>query len=499
MIVMLTLGTIVLWGCKTSPDVIQLKESEIVLKVGETYHISVIITSDAIVWTSDDASVASVSETGVVTAVGAGKAVITATVGNASANVQVTVTKDPDIIQLKEREIVLFKDSTYQIRVVKTTGVITWSSANTEIASVSDSGLVYGVSLGETVITANVGDTCAQVHVIVTKKTDVIKLKETKMKILVMGHEQIEVEKASGPIVWASQDSLIAIVDENGNVFGVSKGKTFVSATVGEATASVEVSVVAGGLDFIPTVGDLMNDYDVENKVVLCVFFESGICNDVVIAGSYNEWSTDVEGMIHMEELEDFYGWYVAEIPFAEGMQAKPVQLKSDGTFSWNYQTGDVVSWEYKAGNRMTIEPGYDGESNVGYPTTGAYIYISHYFKHHWSPCVAPVYHDYTVILKAPNCGGFEPAIIGDFNGWSEGVEMSLQTDGSYKYTFNDYEGHAFKFKALGDTDWTNQIQLYNASNNIWYDNPTITLGTETTISLDYSTGSYNLCASTTP
>ena len=332
------------------------------------------------------------------------------------------------------------------------------------------------------------------------KESDVIQLKVNEIEISVMGHQKIEVEKASGPIVWSSQDILIASVDENGDVFGVSEGRTVVTATVGRASANVQVTVKAGGVTpqpgNAPTVADLANDFDVESNVVLCVFFESEICNDVVIAGSYNGWSIDdPASMIHMEELEGFEGWYAAEIPFEEGVQGKPMQLKDDGTATWDYQTGDPASWEYKDGLEMTIESGYDGEANIGYPSAGAYIYVSKYFKNHGSPCVALIYHDYTVTLLAPDCGGFDPAIIGDFNGWSEGVEMNLTVDGSYSYTFNDNEGHAFKFKALGDTDWSNQIQLYNDTADVWYDNPNLTLGAETAIRVDYSADRYTACA----
>lgn len=329
------------------------------------------------------------------------------------------------------------------------------------------------------------------------KDNDVIQLKVNEIEISVMGHQVIEVAKASGPIVWSSQDILIASVDENGDVFGVSEGTTVVTATVGKASANVQVTVKAGGIEpgETPTLGDLMDNYDVENNVVLCVFFESEICDDIVIAGSYNEWNTeDIVSMIHMEELEGFDGWYVAEIPYVEGVQAKPVQLQ-DGAFSWDFQTGDPDSWQYVSCNEATIENGYEGEANVGYPEAGAYIYISKYFKNHNNPCEEAVPHDYTVLLLAPDCGGFEPGLIGDFNGWGASQEMELTASGAYKYTFNDVEGHAFKFRALDDTDWSNQIQLYNAEEDSWYDNPNITLGAETTISLDYSEGRYTLCA----
>jgi hypothetical protein len=78
--------------------------------------------------------------------------------------------------------------------------------------------------------------------------TDVIKLKVSQIEINVMGHQKIEVEKASGTIVWASKDINIASVDENGDVFGVAEGKTIVTATVGKASANVEVTVKAGGV-----------------------------------------------------------------------------------------------------------------------------------------------------------------------------------------------------------------------------------------------------------
>ena len=103
------------------------------------------------------------------------------------------------------------------------------------------------------------------------KDTDVIQLKVSEMEISVMGHQKIEVAKASGPIVWSSKDIQIASVDEEGDVFGVSEGQTVITATVGKASANVQVTVKAGGVtppSETPTVGDLMNDYDVENNVV---------------------------------------------------------------------------------------------------------------------------------------------------------------------------------------------------------------------------------------
>ena len=246
-----------------------------------------------------------------------------------------------------------------------------------------------------------------------------------------------------------------------------------------------------------------LNAYKAEGANVVVAFYTTApICNDIVFIGSYNGWnSSDPTQLIKFEEVENFAGWYVASFNDAsESIEGKPVQLKSDGTFSWDYQLGDDA---VVVRGTLTIEPGYSGEVNLkGYGTDAPVVFAFGKWKNDNNPCVAAEKHNYTVILNAPYCADeagtyFDPAIIGDFNGWSEGVAMDLILDGEnvgkYKYEFEDEVGHAFKFKAATDTDWSNQIQLLDSVGN-WYDNPNITLGADTVIILDYSEGKYTLC-----
>ena len=246
-----------------------------------------------------------------------------------------------------------------------------------------------------------------------------------------------------------------------------------------------------------------LNAYKAEGANVVVAFYTTApICNDIVFIGSYNGWnSSDPTQLIKFEEVENFDGWYVASFNDAsESIEGKPVQLKSDGTFSWDYQLGDDA---VSVRGTLTIEPGYSGEVNLkGYGTDAPVVFAFGKWKNDNNPCVAAEKHNYTVILNAPFCAdeagtNFDPAIIGDFNGWSEGVAMDLILDGEnvgkYKYEFEDEVGHAFKFKAATDTDWSNQIQLLDSVGN-WYDNPNITLGADTVIILDYSEGKYTLC-----
>lgn len=245
-----------------------------------------------------------------------------------------------------------------------------------------------------------------------------------------------------------------------------------------------------------------LNAYKAEGANVVVAFYTTAqICNDVVFTGSYCSWSTDPTALVKFESVEGFENWYVTSFTDAsDTIQGKPVQLKSDGSFSWDYQLGDDA--EVVRGT-LTIAPGYSGEVNLkGYGTDAPVVIAFGKWKNDNNPCVAAERHNYTVILDAPYCADeagtyFDPAIIGTFNGWSEGVAMDLivegENAGKYKYEFEDEVGHEFKFKAATDTDWSNQIQLLDSAGN-YYDNPNIKLGADTVIILDYSAGKYTKC-----
>ncbi len=115
-----------------------------------------------IIWKSSKGAVASVDETGRVTANGAGTATITATValkggGTATAKCAVTVTE------------FMLNASTTSVQVKKTYALkgtlapslvagkpITWKSSNSKIATVSAAGVVKGIKAGKATITATV-------------------------------------------------------------------------------------------------------------------------------------------------------------------------------------------------------------------------------------------------------------------------------------------------------------------------------------------------------
>ena len=254
----------------------------------------------------------------------------------------------------------------------------------------------------------------------------------------------------------------------------------------------------------VPTAEDLA-EYEQDGYFVACINFQGEVCNDIVFAGSYNGWATDPASMVKFEALEGFDGWYVAVIPVTvneEGVEVndgKPVQLANNGSFSWDYQTGDVNSWELISGS-VDIMSGYSGESNLtNWSSAEPVILKSLYFKNNNSPCGDIVTYDYTINLKAPDCGGYEPAIIGDFNNWVEGVAMAPIGNGWYQAVVNSMPGRRVNFRASTSADWSNAIQIYDSEYGAWLNIADYYLTEETTINLDYSAGKYTLCENDVP
>ena len=259
------------------------------------------------------------------------------------------------------------------------------------------------------------------------------------------------------------------------------------------AAALMSVSMLAAPAS-TPTVANLTTaGFDVTNNVVLCFYFDVAPCNAVVLAGSYNEWTDDVTKCIEFEALTGFDGWFVAETPYVEGIQAKPLQLKNGGFDGWAYQAGDPDAWinmNVDGSKTATIENGYEGEANVTYPSAGAYIYEIAYWKNHGTPCVFIPSHKYTVVFFAPECDYAVPALVGDFDNWG-GTAMNKTTydgDEAYVLEVESEEGKGFKFFDLV-LKWGNEPQWYDAENETWknFGNNTFPVATkDTTLVFDY-------------
>ncbi|WP_316810111.1 Ig domain-containing protein [Pedobacter heparinus] len=140
--------------------------------IGRTVQLSAIIapasaTNNNVTWATSNAAVATVNATGLVTGVTAGTAFITVTTadGGKTASCEVTVTANPVAVTgvTLPATVSIQPDKTAQLKPVvapalATNKLVTWSSNNTAVATVSATGLVTGVTFGSAIITATTAD-----------------------------------------------------------------------------------------------------------------------------------------------------------------------------------------------------------------------------------------------------------------------------------------------------------------------------------------------------
>lgn len=215
----------------------------------------------------------------------------------------------------------------------------------------------------------------------------------------------------------------------------------------------------------------------VEGKVVLLVKFEGVICNDIACAGSYNGWDTGTALLFEEVDATNWPNWYKivldtvgAAVTYGDDnansavLVFKPAQLSNDGSFNWDYQTGDPASITVISGS-VDVVAGYSGESNLyALSTDEPIVMIFSTWKNGNSPCVEKVKHDYTFTVTVPAATAADASIyiVGNFGefgypGWTaDAADMKLtkQTNGTYTITLNQVaEGTEYKYVINGSWD----------------------------------------------
>lgn len=150
-------------------DPVELSESDLTVAIGTTGTIAATVnaegfTVDDIVWTSDNESVATVSG-GTVTALSAGTATITATIGDFSVSCTVTVIIPVESIEIDTLSLTLSPDESAQIIATVSpsdaTEYVKWISSDEKVATV-ENGIVTAVGLGSATITAATSNCSAE-------------------------------------------------------------------------------------------------------------------------------------------------------------------------------------------------------------------------------------------------------------------------------------------------------------------------------------------------
>lgn len=157
-------------GGKTDTPVraLTLSQRNADLTVGSTVKLTTSGGESIVSFSSSNEAVATVSADGTVKAVGEGSAVVTAKAGDLTASCSVAVkgteqTKEPEDLSIYSvygesvvTDVTIELGSPAPMKVQGTESAVTWSIADTSIATVDSSGMVTGVAVGETTLTATV-------------------------------------------------------------------------------------------------------------------------------------------------------------------------------------------------------------------------------------------------------------------------------------------------------------------------------------------------------
>ena len=231
------------------------------------------ISGATVAWASSDPSVAAVDASGLVTAVANGTASVTATAGSASGSAEVTVDQvlAQVVVEPGVDTLLAFGDTLrLTAEAVDANGStvagaeLAWASGDTLVAIVDQQGLVTGVSVGETEVTASSADLTgrAQLAVLAPAPTAVAISPDT------VGFDALgqtarlaaEVRDQAGRVMeglavsWSSGDTLVALVDSAGLVTAAGTGTTTIAATADSASGQAAVTVMqsAGSVVLAP-------------------------------------------------------------------------------------------------------------------------------------------------------------------------------------------------------------------------------------------------------
>lgn len=287
----------VTWSEKLLSD-ISISNAPQSLTVGSSAMLEANVDADSYIkyvsWKSSDPSVLRVLSNGKVVAVGQGEAVITASIGEATSSVTITVTGEQPGesgltgVSLDRYTLTLYageeaEQLTATLKPEGTEAVVRWTSSNQTAATVSQDGKVTPLSAGVTVVTAAAGDYRASC--IVTVQPERVRVTGIRFDepthTLMMG-STVTLQPIIAPddatvknLTWVSSDEQTATVSRTGIVTALSVGETTITATTvdGGYSAGIKIIVTAAA-----QLGDVNGDgYIDAADALLCLRASVGL------------------------------------------------------------------------------------------------------------------------------------------------------------------------------------------------------------------------------
>ncbi len=243
----------------SSPAVeVELDKLAVTMKVGDTEQIeATVVGAEGVTYSSSNTAVATVDQEGNVTAVGLGKAEITATSGGVTAVCKITVINIAVTdVAFRYEEVSVSIGSQKELNamitpLIATNKGMTFASSAPEVATVDAKGVVTGVGEGETTVTVTTvdGGKTATCLVKVGKAVESIAFDVQEITLVATRTKKINATIAPSDaiiqdIVWTSSNAKVAAV-AGGEVFGIGAGTAVITATTadGAKVATCNVTV----------------------------------------------------------------------------------------------------------------------------------------------------------------------------------------------------------------------------------------------------------------
>ena len=267
---------------KTSPSTITVSQDKFTLDFGTTKNLKNEVTVGpedvtagyTMTWSSDNESVATVDQNGVVTAKAKGKANITVTAGNVTKTIAVSVNVPIQSITVDPADVIVWKGETAKVAVKANPEGAEWDTLETEFISgaeyseakpVSDGVEIKGTARGTSVVAVsanknNTGDDLYKFVNVTVKENKVtgVSIDTAAESNEILRGETLTLEGAYTTEVdeetvhkstddttkkWESLNPEIATVDENGVVTAVKEGVATIKLTVAGKEATYDVLV----------------------------------------------------------------------------------------------------------------------------------------------------------------------------------------------------------------------------------------------------------------
>lgn len=214
----------------TKVTIVQMNKKNVALAEGRTTQLTLWGSNNSTTWKSSNKKVATVSDNGLVTAVGTGTATITANFNGKNITSKITVVginHDSFVLEYGGR----FSSTRSNYGTVKkleigTKEKVTWTSSNTKVASVDSNGKVTAKGPGTAKITASFNGTK------VSSDVKVLQMISSELELNKGENFTLDVLGTSSNISWSSNNNTVVTVSNDGVVTAQGTGTAKIFAEV---------------------------------------------------------------------------------------------------------------------------------------------------------------------------------------------------------------------------------------------------------------------------